>query len=141
MGTEEIRDEARALMEMSDHSFGVAAIILELGFTRKVIRLAPEELADVRAHQGVLRKILCATEFGDFARGARYLLAFKNVKRLIVSTISYNVPLLPPPPPSLHPEPMVLFLTDLARRAHRINAGLPIPAFLCRVKVSWNWTP
>ena len=92
--------------------------------------LALEVLSEVRAHQVVLCSIICATRFktlvggqllGTECRKCRTQDGFEHLLQ--------GAELEIPAERMEEPEPTVEFLVLLARRAHEINPGLPIPRY------------
>ena len=121
-------DEIEVLSALSGHhSFSAGVIFKELGLTRHIIRAALEELAHSRTLQVVLCSVLCATRFKYLDAGrlistaCRKCGATDSFPHLLVCAE------LTPPAPAADPNPMILFLRELALGALRTNDGPPIP--------------
>ena len=120
-------DELVAIGLLSRKASMAAGLYIGLGLTRHIVREASDALAGSRVQQVVLCGILCATRFKYFEGSG--LLPPTCQKCGAQDSFVHLVGCVEmrPPAPSPEPEPMIEFLAELARRATRIHAGVPVP--------------
>ena len=92
-----------------------------------MIREALERLAGSRVHEVVLCGVLCATRIKFFGGGGLLPTTCQQCGAADSFVHLVGCVGLEPPTPPPCPGPMIEFLTELARRAARVHAGVPVP--------------
>ena len=120
-------DEGRAINMLRGQFSAASEVIMRLGLTREIIRQALERCDNDRARQVALCSIVCTTRFKYYE--GRDLFATTCLKCGMRDSFEHLAACvgLVVPEPSGDPEDMLVFLTELARRALQINPGLPVP--------------
>ena len=120
-------DEWATVRMLKQRSSKSAAVMVQLGLTRDVIRQALQQLEGSRPLQVTLCTIICATRFKYFEKNKIFPTTCKKCGAEDSFDHLVLCAGLSRPAPSLVVEHIVAFLVDLARAAHQINPGLPVP--------------
>ena len=120
-------DELMLVGRMGRQVSVTCALYTRLGLTRDVIRRALAELSECRMQQVVLCSILCCTRFKYFEGRLLYPTVCQKCGGEDSFDHLTECVGLRPATPTEDPDPTVAFLAELARRAHAIHSGLPVP--------------